>query len=250
MIRHKKIRHAPTQRHRHHLPLYLTLLGHFDSFLPTVVLGLAMLALLTLLALFGASSATPLPVPPPHIVLMLVDELGTGDVPWTDPDMIAPTIETLGEGGLRLGHQYTWHWCAPTRGSLLSGRLPMRNGYADGVGRPSASLLGMAGCGAGLDLKLPLIPDDLKQAPNPYATHMLGKWHVGYRSPENMPTARGFDTYLGLLGGGSDHFDKTLCVGPVAAGIGSYVYSASLSPPRYLRVLILSQTTHASYLHC
>ena len=209
-----------------------------------------MLALLTLLALFGASSATPLPVPPPHIVLMLVDELGTGDVPWTDPDMIAPTIKTLGEGGLRLGHQYTWHWCAPTRGSLLSGRLPMRNGYADGVGRPSASLLGMAGCGAGLDLKLPLIPDDLKQAPNPYATHMLGKWHVGYRSPGNMPTARGFDTYLGLLGGGSDHFDKTLCVGPVAAGIGSYVYSASPSPPRYLRVLILSQTTHASYLHC
>lgn len=143
-----------------------------------------------------------------HIILMLVDELGTGDVPWSDPQMHAPTIKALGEGGLRLGHQYAWHWCAPTRSALMSGRLPMHSGYK--LGPQSGSQPGMPGHGCGLDLKLPLLPAELKAAN--YATHMLGKWHLGYRTKQNLPTHRGFDTYLGLLGGGSDHFQKTLCV--------------------------------------
>lgn len=32
---------------------------------------------------------------PRHIVLVLVDELGTGDVPWSDPEMYAPTIKVI-----------------------------------------------------------------------------------------------------------------------------------------------------------
>jgi hypothetical protein len=39
--------------------------------------------------------------------------------------------------------------------------------------------------------------------------------------------ARGFDTYLGLLGGGSDHFNKALCVGmpPPPTYIASNLYN-------------------------
>jgi hypothetical protein len=29
-------------------------------------------------------------------------------------------------------HRYAWMWCAPTRGSLLSGRFPMHTGYTGG----------------------------------------------------------------------------------------------------------------------
>ena len=32
----------------------------------------------------------------PNIVLMIVDELGTGDTPWVDEDIVAPTIKDLG----------------------------------------------------------------------------------------------------------------------------------------------------------
>lgn len=71
----------------------------------------------------------------PHLVLVIVDELGTGDVPWTDHDIHAPTINQLGTQGLRLGTSYAWMWCAPTRGALLSGRFPMHTGY-DGGGMP------------------------------------------------------------------------------------------------------------------
>ena len=39
---------------------------------------------------------------------------------------------------------------------------------------------------------------------------MIGKWHLGFRTPANLPTARGFDSFLGLLAGGADHFNNVL----------------------------------------
>lgn len=47
----------------------------------------------------GRSGARTLP----HLVLMIVDELGTGDVPWSDHTIHAPTIDKLAADGLRLG---------------------------------------------------------------------------------------------------------------------------------------------------
>jgi hypothetical protein len=38
------------------------------------------------------------------------------------------------------------------------------------------------------------------------ATHFYGKWHVGQRSPANMPARRGFDQSLVFLTGAENHF--------------------------------------------
>lgn len=65
----------------------------------------------------------------------------------------------------------------------------------------------MPGDGQGMPLEVPLLSSDLKRGG--YATHMLGKWHLGFRTVENLPASRGFDTYFGLLGGGADHYTKT-----------------------------------------
>ena len=148
-----------------------------------MVMAMAMATLLIMAMVATAAAALTPPAafefstsaarrPRQHIVLVLVDELGTGDVPWSDPAMYAPTIKELGEGGLRLGHQYAWHWCAPTRGALMSGRFPMHSGYK--LSPTSGSQPGMPGHGCGLDLRLPLLPAELKAAN--FATHMLGKW--------------------------------------------------------------------------
>ena len=43
-----------------------------------------------------------------------------------------------------------------------------------------------------------------------YATHMIGKWHLGYHKWEYTPTYRGFDTFHGFYNGWGDHYSHEI----------------------------------------
>ena len=46
-----------------------------------------------------------------------------------------------------------------------------------------------------------------------YATHLVGKWQMGFCDWDLTPTRRGFETFYGSYGGNSDHFTHTPLVG-------------------------------------
>ena len=75
---------------------------------------------------------------------------------------------------------------------MLTGRLPIRSGLA---GKTSmGGVLGTSAVG-GLPPSELTFAEALRGAG--YATHMIGKWHLGQRA-EFLPTSNGFDSYYGV----------------------------------------------------
>lgn len=149
-------------------------------------------ALLTL----TASSTHAAQLTPPHIVILLADDLGWGDVGYHGSEISTPNIDELAKKGTRLNQFYVQPVCSPTRGALLTGRYPMRLGLQCGVVRPWAE--------HGLPLDERTLPSALKEIG--YQTAIVGKWHLGHSRPEFLPLQRGFDQQYGHYNGALNYF--------------------------------------------
>ena len=136
---------------------------------------------------------------PPNILFILADDLGWNDVPWNNPEVIAPTLARLAGEGLILENNYVQPTCTPSRAALMTGYYPIHTGNQY---LPIRSLQP-----AGVPIKFNFLSQYLKDLG--YSTHGVGKWHMGYCSPEYLPTQRGFDTFHGLWIGAGDHFLHT-----------------------------------------
>jgi arylsulfatase A-like enzyme len=136
----------------------------------------------------------------PHIVFILADDLGWNALGYNNYDLsfATPNIDSLAQGGLTLANYYAQEICTPSRASLLTGRYPLTVGMQTGV---------VAGYTPwGLNLNEETIAEVLSDAG--YATHIIGKWHLGHHSPRYLPTARGFDTFVGYLDGDNYYYSK------------------------------------------
>ncbi len=136
----------------------------------------------------------------PNVVLILADDLGSGDLSLGDPNAHVPTphLDALASEGMRLTDAHSPSAvCTPTRYGLLTGRYAWRTRLKSGVlvgtsptllqpGRETlASLLRRAG----------------------YATACVGKWHLGLGNEDPVdfdapltpgPLEFGFDSFLGI----------------------------------------------------
>lgn len=150
----------------------------------------------------------------PNIVLIISDDQGYPDLGCIGgKPLITPGLDKLAAEGVRGTSFYvTWPACTPSRGSVLTGRYPQRNGLYDMVRNdmvnfghrfdaeeyavsPEMTL--------GLDVREVTVGDMLKKAG--YATGCVGKWDMG-QARRFLPLQRGFDFFYGHGNNGIDYY--------------------------------------------
>jgi arylsulfatase A len=181
-----------------------------NSLLPAcLVLALAVLPMRT-----AQSQASVKGDRPPNILMIVSDDQGYRDVGCFGSDLVkTPNLDRLAEGGVCLTSFYvTWPACTPSRGGLLTGRYPQRNGVYDmirneapdyGYEYPPAEYAVSFERIGGMDTRERLLPKLLKAGG--YTSGIYGKWDLGLHK-RFLPLARGFDDFYGFCNTGIDYY--------------------------------------------
>ena len=143
---------------------------------------------LLLLGVAIASTSVARAQEKPNIVLIFVDDLGYGDLGcFGNPAVATPNIDGLATRGLKLTSFYSAPTCVPARAQLMLGKYSGRIEFTGGTG---------PGSKGGIPDTEVTLAQALKGGG--YETAMVGKWHLGYGTENVLPTAKGFDSWLGL----------------------------------------------------
>ncbi len=141
----------------------------------------------------------------PNVVLVITDDQGYGDLGCTGhPWLKTPEIDAFHDDAVRLADFHVSPLCTPTRGALMTGRRPVRNGawatcWGRSILRKSETTMADVFAASG------------------YRTAMFGKWHLGDNYPYR-PQDRGFQHVVAHKGGGvgqtpdfwgNNYFDDT-----------------------------------------
>ncbi len=124
----------------------------------------------------------------PNVVILFADDMGYGDPACYGHPMIrTPNLDRLASEGIRLTSFVTGSWCVPSRTQLITGRYMPRVHFNGATGADGKG---------GLPDSEWTLAEALSDAG--YRTHMIGKWHLGYKQKKFLPVNQGFDTWFGL----------------------------------------------------
>jgi arylsulfatase len=156
----------------------------------------------------------PLPHPgagAPNVVVIVLDDLGFGQLGCFGSDIATPNIDRVAHEGLAYNRFHVTAICSPTRASLLTGR----NHHAVGMGFLTDIPMAYPGYTARIPRSAAPLPRVLKDAG--YNTMAVGKWHLvtgGERSHagpfDRWPLGFGFERFYGFLQGDTNHWSPNL----------------------------------------
>ena len=164
---------------------------------------------------------------PPNVVFILADDMGYNSIDET----ISPTLYTLQKNGLKITNYYTQELCAPARASLMTGRYPLSMGLTDDE------------LGADKMEGLPLDETTVAQMfqASSYSTYMFGKWNLGNPTAQYLPTARGFDYFLGYMDAFNSYWSK---MNPSKSNFRDFLYADTSCYYKYDGVDMDHYSTH------
>jgi len=155
--------------------------------------------------------AWPAPVLPPsgapNVVMLILDDVGFGQLGCFGSDIRTPNIDALARDGLRYTNFHTTALCSPTRACLLTGR----NHHANHVGAVAEVATGYPG----YDMRIPpengTMAEILRDVG--YTTLCVGKWHLTPTEEVSMgsrrdrwPLGKGFERFYGFHGAETNQY--------------------------------------------
>ncbi|MEO5603033.1 MAG: arylsulfatase [Cyclobacteriaceae bacterium] len=140
-----------------------------------------------------------------NIVLIVADDLGFSDLGCFGSEIETPNIDALAKQGQIFTNFYTAATCSPSRAMMLTGT----DNHIAGFGNMAEQIpyfpqqSGQPGYEGYLNTRVISIAQLLKDAG--YHTYLAGKWHLGL-TPDQSPTAKGFERCFSLMDASSNHF--------------------------------------------
>ncbi|CAH1779358.1 unnamed protein product [Owenia fusiformis] len=131
----------------------------------------------------------------PNIIIMLMDDMGWGDLGvFGHPAKETPNLDKMAAEGMLFPDFYASNpLCSPSRAALLTGRLPIRNGFYTTNAHARNGYTPQIIVGGIGDDEL-LLPEILSTVG--YRNKLVGKWHLGHQS-QFHPLKHGFHEWFG-----------------------------------------------------
>jgi arylsulfatase A-like enzyme len=141
----------------------------------------------------------------PNFIIFFTDDMGFADIScYGAKNVRTPNIDSISDNGVKMNCFYSSSpVCSPSRAGLLTGRYPLRM-FIPHVFFPKRSLIskfvkivlrGSHGVKGLLEDEI-TIAEVLNEAG--YKSGLIGKWHLGDKSP-HLPNDKGFEFFYGAL---------------------------------------------------
>lgn len=162
----------------------------------------------------------------PNILIVMLDDVGFGISDSFGGEVHTPTLDKLGDEGLRYNTFHTTSICSPTRAALLTGRNHTRVGSGT-IAERAVAFDGYTGV---IPKTAATLAEVLKEYG--YNTSAFGKWHntpatetTEMGPKDRWPNGYGFEYFYGFLAGETSQYEPRL--------VENYNFVEPPSDPKY-----------------